>query len=278
MATIDNLVALAESAASGTDAHLIDSKFHSNLAQMAAAEQAETLRQLVTCLAEQKRSSIQALKYPDDVKQLIHKEFDKISLIASDAPDDQFAMSNYRLRSRLRILCFGRVPVGPEHLEVDGVPRHLLYRGGPQQAFRFAKLLATIRTLRPQPFYVLHLGFLEPGAFLLQYSAREQRKMFKRLAGCLELNPEILGVSASAWWYDPAIAAHSDYLSYLREGWETKGGQFFAYETSEQDKRLATTGSETRQKLFDEGKYHPKSFLVAWTRDSIMRWAQSESR
>lgn len=275
MASVDTTVSLAEHAAAGTDERFVNSEFYANGRQLDVDQQAAMLRDVAAQLVQQNRPAIQRLNYPDEVKELVQKEFEKIEKQVNDGPDEFFALSNFRLRSYLRILCFGRVPVGPEHLEVDGVPRHLLFRGGPRQALRFSMLLAKLGRLRPKPFYVLHLGFLKPGAFLLQYSSREQRKMFKRVAGCLELNPDILGLSAAAWWYDPALREHSDYLCYLREGWEQNGCQFFDYESSDQDKRLATTGSATRQKLFDEGKYHPKSFLVVWTRDSLLRWAKS---
>ena len=264
------LLRQAQSAASRTDQHFTDSVFFQAFRDQKDSSQ---LRQVMTEIAEQNRPRISELKFPDEVRALVTKSFDSIGQEIRESPEEFFDVTSYRFRRQLRILCFGRVPVGPEHLEVDGVPRNLLLRGGFHQSYRFLRLLTKIRRFRARPFFVLHLGIHSPKTFLLEYSAREQKKMFHRLAGCLRMNPEILGVSASSWWYDPSMKDHSDYLCYLREGWESKGAEFFDYETSAQTDRLATEGSVARTKLFEEGKYLPRNYLVVWTRDSLLRWA-----
>jgi hypothetical protein len=39
-------------------------------------------------------------------------------------------MANHPLRCDLRTAGLGRVPVGVEHMEIGGLPRSLLWRGG----------------------------------------------------------------------------------------------------------------------------------------------------
>lgn len=239
MAFPQTLIREVQSAASRTDQHFKDSVFFRTFCDQ---KDPDVLRQVMVEIAIQNRPKISQLKYPDEVKTLVAKSFESICQEIGDSPEEYFDVASYRFRRQLRIVCFGRVPVGPEHFEIDGVPRKLLLRGGLSQSFRFLRLLTKIRRIRCYPFYVLHLGINSPKTFLLEYSVREQKKMFHRLAGCLRMNKEIMGVSASSWWYDPSMKDHSDYLCYLREGWESKGAEFFDYETSSQTTRLATEG------------------------------------
>jgi len=88
------------------------------------------LREILSKLIEENESKIHELNYSNSVRALIHTEFQRIKRAISESEDDYFDLKQHGTRCDFRIACFGRVPVGVEHMESGGVPRSLCFRGG----------------------------------------------------------------------------------------------------------------------------------------------------
>lgn len=265
------------SACVATDATLGNSAFVRETIRAAAKNATSAWQAVRKACAELLRSNgeqIEAQPYPATVHVLMHKEFARIKAAVANESDAYFDIHSHRLRCDLRILTFGRVPVGPEHFEVDGFPRSTAWRGGIRQALDFAR--TTVEAGGWQPFYVVHLAYgIDPATFMLTYSKRAQERMFRNLAGCLELHPEIRGVLAGSWWHDPHLDTWSPHMTYLRSGWTQRGARLFRWDKSDDARRLAAKGNAARQEAIQSGAYDPTEYMVVWPRRSLIAWANS---
>ncbi|NQT87194.1 hypothetical protein HQ560_10550 [bacterium] len=268
----DELLALVAQACCRKDRDVRASDFMQRMAAVEPAERPAVLRALLERLADLNESRIDALNHPPAVLDLVHKEFARLRETLASEDDAYFDLHKHPLRCDLRIACFGRVPVGVEHMEMGGLPRSLLWRGGPRQAWDFLRMLRQTRGVRP--FYELHMAHgVRPHEFLLVYSRKAQARQFRNIAACLERNPHVRGVMGSSWWFDPKLASGSPYLAYLGDFLVANGAfRFRYYAIPEGGDALAN--SPARQQLFDEGQYTPTSYIIAWPRASLLAWAK----
>lgn len=96
---------------------------------------------------------------------------------------------------------------------------------------------------------------------------------FVRMAEVLALNPTVCGITGISWFYDPKVAAISPRLAYLQVT-QTQNGAFLAnMGTDEHHVQNATVRSAARKALYDEGKYLPTCYLVAWPSRPLIEWA-----
>jgi hypothetical protein len=77
----------------------------------------------------------------------------------------------------------------------------------------------------------------------------------------------------ASWFYDPALDEISPRLGYLRKTPIAGGAFFIQGDATEEDKRNALSTSSTRQKLYDEGKYIPRSHMLIWGKNDQINWA-----
>lgn len=93
------------------------------------------------------------------------------------------------------------------------------------------------------------------------------------MAEVLELNPNVLGIVGVGWFYDPAVAVNSPALAYIQET-QTKFGAFHVrIGTEPHHIQNAIYRSALRKRLYEEGKYLPTCYMLAWPRRAIIAWA-----
>ena len=274
----DEVLALAGGASAGNDASFLKSPFARLIRQVreeqGTAASSDLLRETLARFLDRQRPAIDGLNLPDAVRKLIGKEFDRIRVLTGSGAAADFDVGEHSLRCDFRIAGFGRVPVGVEHMELSGVPRSLAYRGGIAQGARFLQMLW--HSGRLVPYYQIHMSHgVAPAHFGLVYTPRSQSRMFRNIADCLKLNPQICGLIASSWWYDPALETVSPGLGYLRRGFVERGALLFRYGPPANDH--ATANSPQRAKLVEEGKYRPMTYTIVWPRGMMIRWAESST-
>jgi hypothetical protein len=97
---------------------------------------------------------------------------------------------------------------------------------------------------------------------------------FARFAEVLALNPTVRGVTGISWFYDPKVAEISPRLAYVQVT-QTENGAFLAnMGTDAHHVENATVRSPIRRRLYEEGKYLPTCYLLAWPRGPLLRWAE----
>jgi hypothetical protein len=280
------LTSMAEAVASWTpaaatasalrDRGFAQSPFAQEVARLERAEgpdrRAEFLRGVLTALVVQHRPRIEGLRLPASVKRLIEREYVRIEKNLATAPGDALDLGIHSMRCDFRIVAFGRIPTGVEHIEIGGLPRALVWKGGGKQALQMLALLA--RAGGARPFYVGHLTHgIKPHAFLMAYTPDTQAAWQRNVAACLQMNPHLRGFLASSWLYDPQLARVSPHLSFLREGSLAHGAVLAHIGPTEGAIKNALARSPERQRLYEAGEYVPTSYAVVWTRQAMLKWA-----
>ena len=98
------------------------------------------------------------------------------------------------------------------------------------------------------------------------------------VASLLRMHPEVAGLTAYGWFYDPQLDEISPRLSYLRQRPLERGAIFLRGHTSDFDIKNATAKSQTRRRLYEAGEYKPVAHRILWLRRDILRWADRTRR
>ncbi len=97
-------------------------------------------------------------------------------------------------------------------------------------------------------------------------------------AEILKRRPEMAGMLGSSWFYDPPLETISPRLAYLRLN-PLKHGAFMVHQgPGEIHTSRAATSSPTRAAMIESGEYTARSWLVAWPRAALIRWADARKR
>ncbi|KQW78863.1 hypothetical protein [Brevundimonas sp. Root1279] len=94
-------------------------------------------------------------------------------------------------------------------------------------------------------------------------------------AEILKRRPDMAGMLGSSWFYDPPLEQISPRLAYLRVN-PLKHGAFLVHQgPGEIHTERAATSSPTRKSLIEKGEYTARSWIVAWPRAALIRWADA---
>ena len=94
-------------------------------------------------------------------------------------------------------------------------------------------------------------------------------------AEILKTRPHMAGMLGSSWFYDPPLETVSPRLAYLRLN-PLQHGAFMVHQgPGEIHTERAATSSPTRKALIEEGKYTARSWIMAWPRAALIRWADA---
>ena len=101
-------------------------------------------------------------------------------------------------------------------------------------------------------------------------------RAYRQCARLLRSRPHLLGLAATAWFYDPQLAYVSPRLRYCRERLLERGAIMLRVGTSAFDIESAIVRSATRRKLYEDGKYVPVSYTLLWPQDLLLKWDDSQ--
>ena len=94
-----------------------------------------------------------------------------------------------------------------------------------------------------------------------------------RIAALLRSRPEARGVLGASWFYDPPLKAISPRLAYLQDRPVDNGAFLLLQGADPLSRERATATSPTRRQLVESGEYLPRSWIMAWPRAALLRWA-----
>lgn len=209
---------------------------------------------------------------PESVVALLRHDTWRIGTALNTEPDTFYDTGNDAFLKDLAILLLNLLPCGAEYVQVRaGVPRSVLWRSGLMNVFRSLHFFV-FRARGFAPYLSLHMDVRSRNAF----NPEGWQSTYLRIADLLRLRPALKGVFGTAWFYDPAMAWVSPHLAYLREEREAAGAMTFRYGPSESALRNALATSETRRRLYAEGRYLPMSYYIVWPRDELLRWADAQ--
>lgn len=102
-------------------------------------------------------------------------------------------------------------------------------------------------------------------------------RMWRTAAALLKTRPRLAGAMGASWFYDPQLETVSPRLNYLRAD-PVAGGAWLVHQgPGEGHTERATATSPTRRAMVEAGDYVPTSWLLAWPRGKLIRWADGKA-
>lgn len=204
------------------------------------------------------------------------KNFSRIIKNIEGSKDlSQYLYSDDKFRKSMAICSRRLIPLGALKVNIDSFSRKFLFRNGIRK-FIEGILLIGLEMKGVKPLYGMHLDADDPES-LSKFNEAGNKEFYLRVAEQMRIDTSIKGVYGATWLFDPALGKISPRHSYLRKIPTENGGKLFYYEFSEQDIKKSTLKSKKRKKLYEEGKYLPKSYLIIWSRKKLYNWARKNA-
>lgn len=149
-----------------------------------------------------------------------------------------------------------------------GIPRSIVMKSG---LMNLPKNLTTMLRLGGFRYYFE----IHTHQFMLDaFNEEGWNECYLCCAELYALHPEVLGMYGGSWFYDPVLDTISPRLSYLRAVPMAGGAKLFFVEEGGSARNNSLSTSPTRRKLYEEGKYSPKSYMLVWGKSMQMAWAK----
>jgi len=233
-------------------------------------------RMLLLTLIPRALRLLPARHLPDDVFRLYLDNYERIMTDIESTMEER-TLYRYPLSpfcKDLSLCTLRLIPAGVEKVNLSRLPRRIFFTAGLRgglDALRF--VLFDQRGLRP--YYEMHLHSQDLEA-KSHFNPQGWMEFYVRIADLLRGDPEIKGVFGTAWFRDPALAAVSPHLTYLRTLMTDNGARIYSLGRCKKDGIVdATSTSRTRRSLYERGEYTPRNYLVVWPRQSLLAWADT---
>lgn len=214
------------------------------------------------------------LDVPDDVRTIVGAWFDRIVAEFSTQPDEYYDHATDLFCRDFSVACGRLTPIGCEVVELSRLGRRYLIGGGPKQAIKALRYVLTkTRALNP-----LYLHRHMDNRYVKDFDIEGVSLCCRRLADMCARDPRVAGIAAASWFFDPKVAEISPRLGWTRRLQDRHGAVLFRIGVNEAAIRLATTSSEQRKRLYEEGKYTPTHYLAVWPRKDLIAWAKRQER
>jgi hypothetical protein len=216
---------------------------------------------------------IRRRRVPNSILSLLAVSFQRILAQLESAEKHFHLYSNDLFRKDLALCRLKLLPCGSELVDVySGVPRSILFRNIFQQFVCSTRFFLN-KSSGFRPWFESHWD----RRLIRSFTPQGYDQCYLRIAELLELNPEIKGMMGSSWWFDPALEAISPNLSFLRQVPLDNGARLFRVGTSATATQDAIHLCAERRRLYDSGDYFPTIYLLAWTRQDMLAWANRYS-
>ncbi len=206
--------------------------------------------------------------YPSCVRGQYYLNFSRILDEVSD-----FDFGNYDNDSDIFhkdfALCRENIfPIGPGVVERNcGFSRSVLFSNGVRQFLDVAHFLIFVGPGNSRYFQIhTHLRMVQ------DFNPDGWEHAYRCLAEMLKYHPETKGVFRASWFCDPALEEVSPNLAYIRKMPQDNGADVFYIGPDKTGGPFAR--SQTRRRLFEEGKYLPKTYILIWPRKSLISWSE----
>jgi hypothetical protein len=125
------------------------------------------------------------------------------------------------------------------------------------------------------PIVMPHINYWRTNPFLIR--EKDFELSVWRIAKTIERQPKLKGLVTASWLYSLPVGEISPHLKWLREFYLSSGA--FLVEMELAPPRAGfLVGSESRQRLYHEGRFRPRIALVMWRRTDILAWAERYER
>jgi hypothetical protein len=96
---------------------------------------------------------------------------------------------------------------------------------------------------------------------------------YRRLAAFLRSRPDLAGLRAASWLFDPELSHVSPELAFVRASAEVGDARFVRVRTDPVQTAFAAARSPARARLIATGAYRPACHAMTWLADDLFAWA-----
>ncbi len=228
-------------------------------------------RALVATLAIQRARTLERSTLPESVLRLYPVAFERMVDYLRVSADEKYWVGNDAFLKDIRIASGLSVPCGAQDVDLISTISRL---SGLKAAIRWGQFAIGSRILVEggPPWYSIHTD----QRYTDEFNEAGWDRCYRRIAALLAGDPKIKGMVGTSWFYDPQILTVSPRLAYLQINPTKRGAILLRHGPGAIHTYRATLKSESRKKLFDEGKYVPICYSLVWPRSPLMEWATSE--
>lgn len=225
-------------------------------------------------LISRNRAKVEKSDLPIKIKQLYEQNFARIltDVVERRQSVDFYHYDNDKFKKDIGLCNLRIIPAGTQKINRCKLPVGVLKRNGALQNIRFITYVVGILH-GIGPVFDMHTDSHDPD-LMANFSPEGWKQYYLNVADVMCIQTDIIGLFGIGWFFDPKLAQVSPRLAYLRELVCESGGRIFEVGPSAGARESALATSPSRNKLFEEGKYTPKDFLVVWDRKSLLGWAK----
>ena len=214
-------------------------------------------------------------KMPEDIIQLFVKNFNSIikRIESKHVRQGFYLFSNDKFCKDFSVCRLSMIPAGQQKIHLDGIARRFLFKNGVKQFLKFSAFIF-LELGGVKPLYQMHTDSYDRD-LLAEFNFVGVKRFYLRVARLLKLNPEVKGVFGISWMNDLQLEEISPELwqgvGYVVDN----GAKLFNLGSSESAISGATYVSIKRKQLYEDGKYIPTNYLLVWSRNKLLAWAEN---
>lgn len=209
------------------------------------------------------------LPLPPGVIARFGDEFTFIAMAGAEG-DRFFEVGSSRFTRACKLVTLRRFPAGQFEWERSGISRRDLLRVQPRSIVTALAVVA-FRMGGLGPVFFSHLNPRRPVRSL---DEREANRSYYLMALAMEQQPDVRGFGACSWFRSPATQAVSPRLAWVSRVFLENGGTVVESGRADLDCGVFHR-SETRRRLYAEGRFTPTLGLVLWPRRAMIAWAHA---
>jgi hypothetical protein len=230
-------------------------------------------RALVAKLAFQLPAIVEKMNLPASILALYPDAFGRLADFLKSAGNEQYDSTSEFFSKDVRFVLGLTIPNGMSVFDmISRVPVLSVILS----VFRSRKVSGIIRYLRAggtEPWFRGHVD----SRYVTEVNERGFDNFFFRLAEVLEREKDIRGYVGTSWLHAPQLPEISPRLAYFQK-YPREGGAFLlrhGSQSSDIDDAIKT--SETRRRLYQEGKYIPVCYSMLWPRRELIDWTKKNN-
>lgn len=122
-----------------------------------------------------------------------------------------------------------------------------------------------------EPWFAFHTE----SRYLEEFDEAGWDRAYLRLAALLIEHPEVHGLRAAGWLYDPQLTVVSPRHAYLYQRPLERGALLLREKAQQHDIDNALAKSERRRRMYEAGEYVPQPHILLWPRRAVLAWARA---
>lgn len=241
-----------------------DAASFERIRQLSQTGDDRTERLLLWHAAQQALPKLASLRIPESVRKFLDQDLQSIHIQKTP-----LEAGSYGFDRSARLATLRRFPAGAMEWEVSGIPRSWFLEAGLTTGlFLLCRVLFGLGGLSPYLF--MHVAPPPRGRGLVM--AGQVMRSWYRIVKALEMQPEMKGILAHAWFLDPAALADSPNLEPLNRPFTKEGGFLVRLGPAPADSGVLV-GNAQRKADYLAGKVQYHYGLGIWPRKAALEWA-----